>query len=56
MSNTLETKLPNQINALDADEELHLLAGHDQSTTDNGQASRQHYELETHDEAHLLDS
>ncbi len=51
MSNTLETKISNQnqINDTDEDEEDRLL-------NDNDKIKKQQYEIETHDEIQLLDS
>jgi hypothetical protein len=51
MSNTLETKISdqNQTNDTDEDEENRLLA-------DNDKTKKQQYEIETHDEVQLLDS
>jgi hypothetical protein len=55
MSNTLETKIPNQTRT-DEDDEINLLGEEHGLLTDNDKTNNQQYELETHDEAQLLDS
>ena len=46
MSNTLETKIPNQNRTNDTDEEINLLDEENRLLTDNDKTKIQQYELE----------